>query len=621
TQHSEGNPFFVAEYLRVAVEEELLTRNTQMGWQVPNGNTGYEPLPLPGSVVELVQRRIDGLAPTVRQVLEGAAVVGRQGGAQLLRQMTEQQEETFLTALQLLIRRCILEERQDGSWRFAHDTLREVAYAQLGRASRTQWHRRAALAIEACVTDRRPHLAALARHWDEAQQIDQARTYHLAAARQATHQYAFAQADELYTRWLALTPDTQPDRLHVELEYIQTVTFHVGDYPACHHAYTRLLDQARVQENAQAEAACLHGLGKTLTVLGPIDHAQTLLEQALACTRALGDTSAAALVLESLGGALWRLSKRDQALEIYRNALALHRQEGNRTHEAITLSSMAGIHYARSELERSRELCRQALVGHREVGDRCWEGITLSRMADIAFSKGDLAEARILYERALELHHAISNRRGQGISYSNLSSVYLRLGMLDESVAAVQRGGRVLRELSDAVGSGRALLMEGNIRQIQGFPERAHALYTDAIAQFRALDQPLSLAEALIGLAALARRFNGDNVLAQTHLEEAAAFIELTHDDFLAILYHCEQAHRALSQGHTPPMGLEAIEARARHTQQEDLEIVEALDRLTRAVRAVHAGEPLWRGEAWDALPEGIKRWGETHSTEDLRRS
>jgi predicted ATPase len=46
-RHSEGNPFFVAEYLQAAVEEGLLMRDEQGRWQVP---VRYEDLPVPRSL-------------------------------------------------------------------------------------------------------------------------------------------------------------------------------------------------------------------------------------------------------------------------------------------------------------------------------------------------------------------------------------------------------------------------------------------------------------------------------------------------------------------------------------------------------------------------------------------
>src|SRR5262249_28649060 len=84
TRHSEGNPFFVAEYLRTAVAERILHRDAAGLWQVEAAAEGaatealYEALPLPGSVRELVGRRLDRLSAEARAPLGSAPGLGRE---------------------------------------------------------------------------------------------------------------------------------------------------------------------------------------------------------------------------------------------------------------------------------------------------------------------------------------------------------------------------------------------------------------------------------------------------------------------------------------------------------------------------------------------------------------
>jgi len=81
TRHSEGNPFFVAEYLRMAVSEGLLHRDEVGTWQVGEKSgeretrESYQGLPLPGSIHALVERRIGGLSAKARALLDAASVL------------------------------------------------------------------------------------------------------------------------------------------------------------------------------------------------------------------------------------------------------------------------------------------------------------------------------------------------------------------------------------------------------------------------------------------------------------------------------------------------------------------------------------------------------------------
>ena len=62
-QESEGNPFFVSEYLRTAVDDGLLVRDDQGQWHLEERDRGSfdHTLALPHSLKSLVQRRLSGL--------------------------------------------------------------------------------------------------------------------------------------------------------------------------------------------------------------------------------------------------------------------------------------------------------------------------------------------------------------------------------------------------------------------------------------------------------------------------------------------------------------------------------------------------------------------------------
>src|SRR5258705_453555 len=74
--HSEGNPFFIAEYLRAAVAGNYLVRDDAGGWQI-DSRVSFASLLLPRSLRELVARRLEGLPPAARRLCEAASVLGR----------------------------------------------------------------------------------------------------------------------------------------------------------------------------------------------------------------------------------------------------------------------------------------------------------------------------------------------------------------------------------------------------------------------------------------------------------------------------------------------------------------------------------------------------------------
>jgi serine/threonine protein kinase/tetratricopeptide (TPR) repeat protein len=206
-RQSEGNPFFVAEYLRAAISEGLLYRDTVGTWHLAErSRASLEALALPGSIAEIIHRRLDALDARTQVALELAAVLGREFDAELLLDTVPLLEAQGLEALETLRVRQILERVGEGRLRFIHDKLRELSYVALGTGRRRQLHHRAARALE-----RRYRRAAdfalmfptLANHWSKAEVHGPARRYFGLAGDRARAAHANDEAIHFYQSALA----------------------------------------------------------------------------------------------------------------------------------------------------------------------------------------------------------------------------------------------------------------------------------------------------------------------------------------------------------------------------------------------------------------------------------
>jgi tetratricopeptide (TPR) repeat protein len=145
TSRCKGNPFFVAEYLRAAVAEGMLIRR-EGKWQAEGSNAFA--IPLPETLGELVLRRLGGLGARAREVLEGAAVLGKGCAPALLERLVEVHGEVWHGALNELQRAQVLEEDEAGQLRLLHDKLREVTYGAIPAERRARLHLRAGELLE-----------------------------------------------------------------------------------------------------------------------------------------------------------------------------------------------------------------------------------------------------------------------------------------------------------------------------------------------------------------------------------------------------------------------------------------------------------------------------------------
>lgn len=225
---TEGNPFFIAEYLRSAVAEQLLYRENGRWHIALRRDQSYANLGLPGTIRDLVVKRLERLSPLARRVAEAAAVLGRESAESEFIVVSGEGELDALDAVAELVEQQVFEPTAHGA-RFAHDKLREGAYEHIEEARRRELHRRAVDVLE-----RREirNDAELARHCDAAGLHRKAIDYYARAAETAVGTGACREAIDLMNRAIALD-DSRDGERHAHWQRVLCFAyFGLGDLPA-----------------------------------------------------------------------------------------------------------------------------------------------------------------------------------------------------------------------------------------------------------------------------------------------------------------------------------------------------------------------------------------------------
>jgi hypothetical protein len=207
--HSEGNPFFVAEYLRAAASERLLIRSPQ-GWmlgELPTISDGLDELALPRSLHDLLARRFQGLSDQALGVVEIAAVAGREFQLSTLAAIDETREDDLGALVRELVDRQLVNRAQGQRLRFAHDKIREFAYARIDARRRRALHLSVARSVEAsCASalELAPRYAELAYHFRNGDEPARAVEYFARAAEHALNHSANSDAVRLFRQAIDL---------------------------------------------------------------------------------------------------------------------------------------------------------------------------------------------------------------------------------------------------------------------------------------------------------------------------------------------------------------------------------------------------------------------------------
>lgn len=202
TSYSDGNPFFIAEYLRAAIGEGMLTRDRAGRWRLSESARAERPerasLPLPGTLAELIERRLSNLPEGRRALAQCAAALGRELDGDLLMAIAGLDDVAALEAIEELRVRQIVEEHGPGRLRFVHDKIREIAYERTPEPERRALHRRAAEALERRGAGADELSPALGHHYSRAGVPDKASLFFTRAGDRARAAYAGVGAIAFY---------------------------------------------------------------------------------------------------------------------------------------------------------------------------------------------------------------------------------------------------------------------------------------------------------------------------------------------------------------------------------------------------------------------------------------
>ena len=177
-----GNPFFTEEVVQNLIESGKL-QGSKGAYRLV---TPVDKLEVPSSVHALLAARIDRLAEREKDVLQTAAVIGREFDEPTLAAVVEQDAPQLREALQTLKDTEFVYEQSlypIAEYLFKHALTQEVALASQLQERRKRLHAAVARVIEAAhAGDLDQQAALLAHHWEEAADRGQAVRWHRRAA-------------------------------------------------------------------------------------------------------------------------------------------------------------------------------------------------------------------------------------------------------------------------------------------------------------------------------------------------------------------------------------------------------------------------------------------------------
>jgi len=508
-----GNPFFLLETLRAMFEAGVLWQD-ETGWStgVDETTEDYRELPLPDTVCQAIRDRLSRLSLQARQVLEAGAVIGHRFNLDLVRHTSGRREGEVVDALDMLLARQLIAEH-DGTYRFNHDLIHTVVYRDLSYGRRRLLHRRVG---EALVKRRSEDVAALARHFERAEEPRRAAEYALQAAQRARSVFAYTAAQTRCDKALALLqreaaglqrPDEftanwrlQIQALH-ERGWVLRLLGEMEAYARDSQEIARLaalLDDQHTLAQARWREAHAHRWFCRYT------EAMWAAEDGIQISRTVGDALCEAICLREVGLAARALGEYGMAKATLEWALDLFVELGNAEYEIHVLGNLSTLYLYQGDYGLALDLARRALARCDQAGLRFSRRLALGDMGAAAAAMGDTDSAMQWFMESLAMARQIADRTQEILCLGHLGWLYVRLEQsvqalehLCAALALVEQIGSRTEQSWLHAGLAEAHCLSGDLEQAAAHAHRALEL---AQAHGRAYDLELAR-QVLAGLA------------------------------------------------------------------------------------------------------------------------
>ena len=479
-----GNPFFLLEMVRVLVGSGSR----------PDQSNYSEDLIVPDSIRSAVQARLLHLGAKARQMMEGASVLGHNFDLDTVSLTAGRSESETLDALEEVAAHQLLLAKA-GIYQFQHEIVREVIYRDLSHYRRRLLHRRAGQALEKLHPG---EVAALAMHFERADQPGRAARYALRAGIGAKELFAHVEARTWFDRALALLQmeaqtlegpqaleanhrariealgergwalrlvgemaayarDLEEESRLVEQLHDPGALAHIRQRQASAHTWFCRYGEALAAADEGVrlsqrmgdrffEALCWREQGLAARALGDYERAEDALQRALGLFTALEQDSLCVHVLGNLSTLYIYQARYAQAMDMARQALAVCDAAQLLLDRRLPLGDLGAASLAMGDRVLARQYLEESLSLAGQVTDRTQEILCLGHLGWLEAQERQPEQALIRLQSGLSLAEQIDSCNEQAWLHAGLAEAYYQVGRQDQALIHAHRAAALAED-------------------------------------------------------------------------------------------------------------------------------------------------------------------------------
>jgi len=449
---TEGNPFFVAEFLRSLIQQGVIVSKDTGGYRL-TGNAidlaGGE-LAIPASVRGVVRNRLHPLTSDQREIVDTLSVARRDTDIDILLDVVGLSEDAALDAIDALVDSGLIAERRLSGQvliDFTHRKVGDVAYRDLDPEWRASLHRRLAVALEMRAEDNVVISEAIGDHFSRAGESGKAYRHLASTALKLWRRSLTLEAWDMSERAVLLAESASGDLSQDEFDKARIgilrvrayMSYNRGSWEQAEHILASLQAVAgKLGERALAAEAALDR-GVALKRLGRPDAGYRMIDEVIEAARARGDRG---IVMEGLRRQAlyaWEKGDLDTCEQLASQGLLSGSGDALESSRAGLLIVLTAVQAERGELAAAIKGLLEAETIFRRLRNKRAHCIVLCNLSELHLSQGEIAQAIDTANQALELGTDLDFHVGIAAALRVLSMAEMDLGDLDAAGNSLTR--------------------------------------------------------------------------------------------------------------------------------------------------------------------------------------
>ncbi len=437
-EKTENNPLYIEEFCGYLLERKLIKEKDDQ-YILTSKITD-----IPESIKSIIVSRIDRLPPDLKEIVQIAAVLGREFNIKILAKLAQEVPTRLALLLEKGVEQKIWEKVNDTYYQFIQSMTQSSVYSMQLTEDLKITHKKAAEFLEEYYKGSPSKFASIAYHFEVAQ-IKVKTIHYLFEASQVSHaNYRFDEAMESYNK-LLIYLDESGEKINVYGRMAE-INEHNGLW---HKSYQLLAKGIRLAQKTGAElqgANLKAYMGEILQKKSMLKKASGILNEAITLASIYSDDIVLAKAYLNLGKVKIDEGNYDEAMVYLKRAYSAKNHDNDEVGKGLCLYYMGVTQREQSKFDVAIKYYEKSQKVFQITQNRRYESYPIYDMGIIHQHWGDLKQAEKSFESCATLYKEIAYPSGESGALLNLGIIYSMRNEHDRSLAILNKALTIVKK-------------------------------------------------------------------------------------------------------------------------------------------------------------------------------